>query len=75
MIDLSPAHEQGRNSGAAQTGASTSIALAFAFGGSLLALVGPHRQATAFAAILAAGAVGALLALLVMSRVGAAERP
>jgi MFS family permease len=75
LLDLSAAHEQGRNAGAAQTGASTSIALAFAVGGSLLAVAGPHRQAEAFGAIVLGGAGCALFALVLSSRLGPTEPP
>ncbi|MGH3333288.1 MAG: hypothetical protein ACRDPJ_18465, partial [Nocardioidaceae bacterium] len=59
----------GRNNGAAQMAGSSSMALAFAGGGTLVALAAPDPGAEAFAAILVGGAAAALLGLLISGRV------
>ena len=73
-LDLSAEHEQGRNTGLAQTAASTSMALAFAFGGTLVALAAPHPGRSVFAVLIAVGTASALVALLVARRVAPSTR-
>jgi MFS family permease len=69
VLDLSTDHDQGRNNGAAQMAASTSMAVAFAAGGTLIALAAPDPGTPTFAAIILGAAAAALGGFLLSGRV------
>lgn len=68
-LDLAGENRQGRYSSAGQMAASISTAITFAITGTLMAFAAPDPGPVVFGAILAGGAVVALLGLLIVGRV------